>query len=53
MVKKLLFHGNGLDAERHINDCKIKKCGTCKTLKEFLKRCDEDDAISGNAEGEE
>ena len=42
MVKKLLFKGDGIDAENHIKNCKVKNCGTCKTLRYFLKRIDED-----------
>ena len=43
MEKKLLFKGNKIDAEKHIKSCKIKKCETCKTLRDFLKRIEEDD----------
>ena len=25
MEKKLLFHGDGNDAQKHIDDCKIKR----------------------------
>ena len=50
MEKKLLFHGDGNDAQKHIDDCKIKGCKTCQTLKEFLKRLHEEDADEENHE---
>ena len=40
--KKILFHGNRRDLEKHVKDCKVKKCVVCQMAKETFQRWNEE-----------